>query len=170
MILLAVITSAHGIQGAVKVKTFTQSPENALAYGALHDEKGQEYSLKMIKLISPDGFVATVEGVTNRNQAEELRGTHLYVERHQLPAPPEEEFYHTDLIGLKVQDLTGQDIGRVRAVFNFGAGDFLEIISAAHQVYTIVFTRAAVPSVCLPKEGEEGKVQIDPQFLLGEDR
>lgn len=166
MILLGVIAAAHGIQGAVKIKTFTQDPQNMLTYGPLRDEKGRGYSLKLVRLVLPDGFIATVEGIKDRTQAEALRGVKLYVERGQLPDLAEEEFYHSDLIGLPVQDLQGQDVGRVRAVSNFGAGDFLEIIDAASQLHTLPFTRQAVPFVQLPKEGVGGGLKIDRAFLL----
>ncbi len=166
MILLAVIGSAHGIQGAVKVKTFTQSPRSILTYGTLRDEKGQEFSLKFLRLAPPDCLIVTIDGVGNRNQAEALRGTKLYVERAQLPDLPEEEFYHTDLIGLVVQDLEGQDIGHLRAINNFGAGDFLEIVGPDYHLYTISFTRVAVPLIRLPTKESAGCIQIDRAFLL----
>ena len=166
MILLAVIGSAHGIRGAVKVKTFTQSPKSILSYGALRDEKGQEFLLKFVRLAPPDCLIVTINGVENRNQAEALRGIKLYVERSQLPDLPEEEFYHSDLIGLVVQDFEGQDIGRLRAISNFGAGDFLEIIDPGYHLYTIPFTRAAVPMIRLPTKELAGCIQIDRTFLL----
>ena len=166
MILLAVIAAAHGIRGAVKVKTFTQNPANILAYGPLRDEKGRDYSLKLVREVSSHSLIMTIEGVDDRNQAEALRGTKLYVERRQLPDLIEEEFYHRDLMGLNVQDLEGQDIGKVCAVSNFGAGDFLEIIDSDHHLYTIPFTRKAVPLIQLPEKGRDGRIQIDRQFLL----
>lgn len=167
MILLAVIVSAHGIQGAVKVKTFTQSPENIFAYGALRDEKNQQYPLKLLRVVSSDSVIAAIDGVHNRNEAEALRGTKLYVARSQLPDPVEEEFYHSDLIGLTVRDLEGQEIGQVKSVLNFGAGDFLEISGTDGHSYTISFTREAVPLIHLPNKGEAGVIQVNRQFLLG---
>ena len=166
VILLAVVASAHGIQGAVKVKTFTEKPESLFSYGPLRDEGGREYALKLVRLVSGDSLIAMIEGVRDRSQAEALRGVKLYVERDQLPSPPEEEFYHTDLADLPVQTLEGDDIGRVRQVNNFGAGDFLEIVSADRHIYTVPFTREAVPVIKLPAKGEEGVIQIDGRFLL----
>jgi 16S rRNA processing protein RimM len=166
MILLAVIAAAHGIQGAVKVKTFTQIAANIMNYGPLRDEKGREYTLKLVRVLSENSLIMKVKGVSDRNQAEALRGTKLYVERDQLPDLVDEEFYHSDLIGLNVLDLQGQKIGRVTAVCNFGAGDFLEIMDADHHVYTIPFTRESVPIIRLPQKDKEGSIEIDRQFLL----
>lgn len=166
MILVAVIASAHGIKGAVKVKTFTESPINILAYGPLKDEKGKKYVLKLVRSVSTDSVIVALEGVSDRNQAEGLRGTKLYIERSQLPGVDEEEFYHSDLIGLTVKDLGEKDIGQVQAIGNFGAGDFLEIKSADHHLYTIPFTRDAVPKIQLAENGLMGIVWIDNKFLL----
>jgi len=166
MILLAIIGAPHGIRGAVKVRAFTQSPEKLFDYGALQDETGHKYSLKLERVVLPDCVIATLEGVSNRNQAEALRGVKLYVERSQLPDLPEEEFYHTDLIGLPVQDLEGQDVGTVQAVSNFGAGDFLEIRDAHGHLYTILFTRDAVPVIQLADKASGGGIRVDRRFLL----
>jgi 16S rRNA processing protein RimM len=166
MILLAVIASAHGIKGAVKVKTFTENPENAVSYGILRDEKGIAYKLKLIRVVSSDTLIAIIQGISDRNQAEALRGTKLYIERSQLPDLVEEEFYHSDIIGLKVEDLEGKEVGCVKSISNYGAGDFLEITDSAHHIFTIPFTREAVPVVTLPKEGREGILRVDPRFLL----
>jgi 16S rRNA processing protein RimM len=166
VILLAVITSAHGIQGAVKVRTFTEKPESIFSYGKLQDESGRQYALKLIRLISENSLVARIEGVKDRSHAESLKGLKLYVERSQLPNLPEEEFYHADLVGLPAQTLEGDMIGRVRHVNSFGAGDFLEIVGLDHHVYTIPFTREAVPVIQLPEKGKGGVIKVDGRFLL----
>jgi 16S rRNA processing protein RimM len=166
MILLAVIGAAYGIRGAIKVKTFTQTPKSIFAYGSLRDEKGKGYSLKFLRPAPPDCVIATIEGVADRTQAEALLGTKLYVERDQLPDLMEDEFYHSDLIGMKVYDLKGQDLGHLKAISNFGAGDFLEIVDADYHLYTVPFTRAAVPFIRLPTKESEGGIQIDGSFLL----
>ena len=166
MILLAIIASAHGIQGAVKVKTFTQVPTNIFDYGPLRNEKGQTFSLKLVREVSANSLIMKIDGITDRNQAESLRGTKLFVERHRLPDLPEEEFYYSDLIGLSVKDLNGDLIGVLDALGNYGAGDFLEISAADHHIYTIPFTREAVPIIRLPEEDKDGEVRVDRQFLL----
>ena len=72
-----------------------------------------------------------------------------------MPALPDDEFYHTDLIGLKVVDTGGAELGRVRAVHDFGAGDVLEVLGA--KEYMIPFTAAAVPTVDLAA----GRIVVD---------
>lgn len=166
MILLAIIGAAHGIKGDVKVKTFTADPTNIMAYGPLRDEKGIIYSLKLIKVTAPDTVIVTIKGIADRNQAEALRGIKLYVDREQLPDLPEEEFYHSDLLGMVVEDLEGNEIGHVSAVNNFGAGDFIELIDSHQHLFTIPFTKEAIPHIQVPTAGIEGKMVIDRRFLL----
>jgi 16S rRNA processing protein RimM len=74
-----------------------------------------------------------------------------------LPEPDADEFYHADLIGLAVQDLDGETLGRVKAVQDFGAGDLLEVAGEAGVIF-IPFTKAAVPHVDL----KAGRITADP--------
>ncbi|HMA14972.1 MAG TPA: ribosome maturation factor RimM, partial [Kiloniellaceae bacterium] len=75
----------------------------------------------------------------------------LYVERAALPEPEDaEEFYHADLIGLRVEDAAGRLLGHVKAVENHGAGDLLEVDRAEGQGPLLLpFTRRVVPLVDL---------------------
>jgi 16S rRNA processing protein RimM len=107
--------------------------------------------------------LARIEGVTDRDQAEALKGTRLYVDRAALPALYEAEtYYHADLIGLAAEDREGRSLGRVVAVENFGAGDLLEIAEGpggqGGKSLLVPFTRAAVPVVDL----EGGRLVVDP--------
>src|SRR5262249_37716821 len=83
-----------------------------------------------------------------RNAAEALNGAELFVERTALPDElEEEEFYHTDLVGMEVLDEHGNRLGKVSAVQNFGAGDIIEVKGPAISGALIPFTKAAVPTV-----------------------
>lgn len=153
-ICLGVIAGAHGIKGLVRVKSFTERPEDLTAYGSLSDEAGARAYALTLKGRVKGVMLAAVDGVTDRNQAEALKGTRLFVEREALPATEDEEvFYHADLIGLAVEDRAGQALGRVAAVHNHGAGDLLEIApeggTADGALLLLPFTAAAVPLVDL---------------------
>ena len=72
-----------------------------------------------------------LSGIGDRDAAERLANTKLYVPRERLPDPDEaDEFYHADLIGLAVVDRAGETLGTVVAVHNFGAGDLIEVRQA----------------------------------------
>lgn len=162
LVCLGVITTAHGIRGAIRIKTFTESPENLTRYGSLQDDKGNTYKLKVLDIKQTGIVTASITGITTRNEAEALRGTSLYIERDRLPTPKEEEFYHLDLIGLVALDLAGDKIGVVETVHNFGAGDLLEIKLVSGQLQMIPFRLDSVPTV----DVSGGTLTIDPSFLL----
>lgn len=128
LIALGVITGAHGVHGRVKVKSYTENPQNIASYGALSDKWGErEFSLRITGRLK-ELLLAEIEGVTKREQADALRGVELCVPRDHLPMPENDgEFLIEDLIGLSVQLDDGTAYGRVKAFHNYGAGDILEI-------------------------------------------
>ena len=154
---LGVMVGAHGVRGLVKVKSFTETPGDVAAYGPVSDKSGKRRWTLQVTGPAPgktDVVLAKVEGVSDRDAAQALHGTELYVDRAVLPALEEEEtFYHADLIGLQVEDAAGKVLGRVRAVENYGAGDFLEVEGPDGQGGTktqlLAFTKAVVPQVDL---------------------
>lgn len=154
---LGVIGAAHGIRGEVRVKVYTEDLAALGGYGPLFTGDGRAL---VVKDIRPAKGIAIVrfEGVTSRNEAEALNGEALFVDRSALPEDLEdEEFYHTDLIGLTVLDETGKTIGKVVAIHDFGAGDLLEVRPASGPTHMIPFTRDAVPKI----ELSEGVIRVD---------
>jgi 16S rRNA processing protein RimM len=146
-VLMAVIGAAHGIKGEVRVKTFTDDPLALANYSPLVAKDGRVFEIAAIR---PQGtvVVARLKGVGDRNAAEALNGTELFVERAALPDElDEEEFYHADLVGMDVEDEHGERIGTVSAIQNFGAGDILELKGSGLNGALVPFTRAAVPVV-----------------------
>ncbi|WP_032112241.1 ribosome maturation factor RimM, partial [Candidatus Paracaedibacter symbiosus] len=145
-----------------KLKTFTESPSNISHYNVLKDEAGAVYKFRILSTPTPFSAVVTLQGVTDRNQAEALRGIRLYVTREELPDLAEEEFYYTDLMGMAVIDLQGDSVGEVQAVHNHGAGDFLDIHLNSGDVYSIPFRKESVPTVDVAARS----ITIDKSFLL----
>ena len=93
--------------------------------------------------------VAGLDGVGDRNAAEALKGLRLYVARSELPEADEDEFYHADLLGLKVVMVEGgAEVGTVRAIIPAGATEVLEIDRGPGEYTLLVpFTRAVVPEI-----------------------
>jgi 16S rRNA processing protein RimM len=144
---IGVVTGPQGVNGAVRIKSFTARPEDVAAYGPLADETGRrEFALRVIGA-AKGVMIARLTGINDRNHAEELRGLRLYLPRAALPQPEAEEYYHADLIGLVADLPDGRTLGRVRAVHDFGAGDTLEIERAGGAPVMVPFTRAVVPVV-----------------------
>ncbi|WP_378946908.1 ribosome maturation factor RimM [Mesorhizobium sp. ANAO-SY3R2] len=144
---MAVIGAAHGIKGELRVKTFTGDPLALGDYGPLYAKDGRAFEITDIRPAN-EVVVVRFKGVTDRNAAEALTNTELFVDRAALPDDTEEgEFYHADLVGLAVRDETGEPVGKVFAVQNFGGGDILEIQYQGRKGVLIPFTEAAVPVV-----------------------
>ena len=74
---LAAIAGAHGVQGLVKVKSFTERPEDAAAYGPLSDESGKRQFRLTLKGRNKGLLLAAIAGVTDRSAAEALKGLRL---------------------------------------------------------------------------------------------
>jgi 16S rRNA processing protein RimM len=159
-VLLAEFVGAHGVRGLVKVRTFTERPEAIVAYGPLVDDNGQEIGLE-VRGRYKAGLLAAVAGVGDRDGAQQLQGTRLYVPRAALPPlqEPEEEFYHADLMGLSAVLVGGDLLGKIVSVQDFGAGTSLEVrLRDGAKTVLVPFTRDFVPEVDL----EQGVVLIDP--------
>ncbi len=146
-ILLGVVIGAHGLKGEVKVKTFTETPDRLGAYGPLHSKDGRVFTVTAARVTAPDGAVTRFEGISDRNAAEALKGLQLFVARAALPDTEAEEFYHADLVGLRVEDQEGRLIGHVRGIHNFGAGDVLDIEKPDGSEALLPFMRDFVPVV-----------------------
>ena len=157
LILVAQISTAHGIQGEFKLLSFMDDPVDVLEYSPLLDEKGKP-ALTITKARQhKDALLVFAEQVPDRTMAEKLKGLKLYVDRADLPDPEEDEFYITDLIGLKVFDVAGAEIGKVAHVENFGAGDLLDIKPLEGATFYVPFTLANVPEVHL----KDGRIVVD---------
>ncbi|HAU29464.1 MAG TPA: 16S rRNA processing protein RimM [Rhodospirillaceae bacterium] len=154
------IGSAHGIRGLVRVKSFTVDPEDFGRYGSMTDENGQHHFRLDLVSRHKNQWLAKIEGVSDRNAAEALRGTRLFVPRERLPALPEGEYYHTDLIGLTAMTPAGDMLGEVCSILNFGAGDILEIKKEDMSSLLVPFKGTCVGDVNL---GEATIVVMPPE-------
>lgn len=147
---LGVITAAHGIKGQVKIRSFTDDPEDLTAYGALTDRQGTKRFKISLHGSTPNGLIATIQGVADRNQAEALKGQELYAERELLPSAEEEEFYPDMLIGLEVRGADGAVLGKIMNLYNFGAGDIVEItLTGTRKKEMYPFTKAIFTEIML---------------------
>jgi 16S rRNA processing protein RimM len=165
-ICIARIGAAHGVRGAVKLWTFTEDPLAVKAYGPLVTKDGTRQFEVTHAREAKGHLVATLKGVTSRDEAERLNGLELYIAREKLPATGEDEYYHADLIGLAAVTPADEPLGRVIAIHNFGAGDIIEIAPPRGATMLLPFTNAVVPSVDLAG----GRVVIElPKEIEGDD-
>jgi 16S rRNA processing protein RimM len=158
-VLLGVIGRPHGVRGWVRVQSYTADPRSLADYTPLVDDTGRAWSLcwrgeGVAELRDSQG-----QAVTDRTAAERLTNLRLYAERNQLPAPVDaNEFYLTDLVGLQAFDTSGEPLGRVVIVHDYGAGASLEIARIGAAPLLIPFTRLCVPQVDIAT----GQITIAP--------
>ncbi|QOD37954.1 ribosome maturation factor RimM [Candidatus Wolbachia massiliensis] len=163
LVCLGIITSPHGIKGAVKIKTFTEKPENISLYGELISG-GENYKVDLVSIIGDNLVIATIGGVNSRNQAELLRNKKLYIERNKLPElNDEDEFYQSDLVGMEVRLEDNKLYGYIKSIYNFGSGDILEIsVISTKKNIMLSFSKEIFPHINM----KEGYIILNmPEFI-----
>jgi 16S rRNA processing protein RimM len=152
---LAAIAGAHGISGEVRLKLFAQSADS------LKRHKQVRVGDRLLTLAALKGDrtpIARFAEVSDRTAAEALRGRLVTVPRSALPPLEEGEYYHADLIGLPCESSSGEPLGTVVAVEDFGAGDILEIEKPDGRRTMVPFRPGVADLV-------EGRILADPDFL-----
>jgi len=155
-IALAAIAGAHGVRGEVRLKLFSEKAESLARHRHLI-VGGAERRLLSIREGS-NGAVAHFEGISDRSAAEAIRGALVEVERSELPPLEEGEYYHADLVGMAAVDGSGNALGTVVSVENYGAGDLLEIELDDGKRSLVPFREGIA-------DFSDGKVVVDPEFL-----
>lgn len=165
--ILAQIGRGHGVHGAVRVASFTEPPEALLEYGRFHlanADPPRILEVAKAKVHKNNLLIFKFKNITTREAAEALNGCFLGVDRAQMPPLAEDEYYWHDLIGLTVHEKTAGIIGRVRRIFEAGAGPLLEIPTEAGAKEILVPFNE---NVLIAVELEKGLIRLDlPPGLL----
>ncbi len=128
LVLLGRVLGAFGVRGELKLDSFTQPKSAILQYQPwiVRDAQNRERELTHARgRDTAKGLVATFPDVGDRDAAEAMRGSEIYVPRSALPPPKPGEYYWVDLEGLRVVNLEGADFGTVSHLFSTGANDVL---------------------------------------------
>lgn len=147
---VARIGAAHGVRGEVKLWPFTEDPLALADYNPLESKDGaRTFTIEIVRA-AKDHLIARIGGVADREAAQALANIELYVSRDALPPLDDDgTFYHHDLIGLAAQTESGEPLGAVLAIHNFGAGDIIEIGARGGESLMLPFTDAVVPEIDL---------------------
>jgi len=158
LICVGSIGGSFGVRGDVRLKSFCAEPSDIANYSPLVTENGRSFAVTLLGPVK-NGYSVRLSGISNKEDADALNGEKLFARRDQLPALPDDEFYHTDLEGLEVVDTGGSVLGHVKNVQNHGAGDLLEVHGPNLKTAVLLpFTREAVPTVDL----SAGRIVTDP--------
>jgi 16S rRNA processing protein RimM len=164
------IGGAFGVQGWVKIESFTQQPETLFDYVPWRLRSGRgERECRVLEhrrhgTAKGKGFVARVDAAANREEAARLTGALIVVATDKLPPTGPNEYYWASLEGLRVLTIEGVDLGRVAWLFATGANDVLVVESedANKRERWIPF----IPDVIREVDIAAGRMVVDwdPEF------
>lgn len=125
-ILVGKIVAPQGIRGEVRIQTYSENPADFKKF-KIQSQKFKSEDFKFVRAVpNSTVIIAKINGFDDRNAAETLRGTELFINREQLPTLTDNEYYQSDLIGFDVIR-NGKKIGIVDCFQNYGAGDIIEL-------------------------------------------
>ena len=145
-VVIGVVAAPHGVRGTVRVKP--PGSGRHLREGVEPVIKGERRRI-LVARETPKGFLVDLEGVGDRDLAASLRGAELLLDREELDAPNEEEFYVGDLVGLSAYDGAGTYIGKVADLFETPAHEVLVVRDGPAVEHYVPFTFEHVPTVDL---------------------
>ena len=163
-VLLGRIGSPFGIQGNVKVVSWTDPPAAIFSYQPwiISSPSGKEL-VHAAEQGRGHGthFVASLSGITDRDQASALRGSQIFVVRSVLPSLDPDIYYWVDLEGLRVETLSGQPLGRVDHIFSTGVNDVLVVKGERERMIPLL-----IPDIVQSVDRRRELIQVDwdPSF------
>ena len=124
-LLVGEITKPQGIKGEVKIRHYTDDPDRFYDLEAVLVEDGKAFREIPVTgaRVNGDDVFLMLEGITDRNEAEKLRGVKLYVDRAHARELPDDEVFIADIIGLPAFDTKGNPIGTLTEVLTPGGVD-----------------------------------------------
>jgi 16S rRNA processing protein RimM len=160
---IGVIVAPHGTRGEVRMQIWTHFPEHL---SDIHEVYlGDEQQPRRLRRIGASRGHATLslQGVTDRETAEDLRGTVVRIDREQAAPLEEGEFYQFELIGLNVETESGEPLGTVAEIIETGANDVYVIRDAEGKETLVPALKDVVPVIDL----EAGKMVVRPLDYWG---
>jgi 16S rRNA processing protein RimM len=169
LIEIGAVQDAQGLQGQIKVRPHSSDPVALLSSKAiwlsliprrlegvaasLEQASLTLYKVKQAKMHSGTVLV-TLDGVTDRNEAEALKGARILVGRDVFPKIESDSYYWVDLIGCKTINLQGEELGEVIDITDNGAHGIISIGDAQTKTVKqlVPFVKEVMQSVDLPNK------------------
>lgn len=155
---VGIITSTHGVRGEVKVYPTTDDPRRFRRLKeVVLDTSREKLNLEIEGVKFFKQFVILkFKGLDNINDIEKYRQKSLYVTRKNAVRLQRDEYFIADLIGLKVQDEDGTELGTVKDVIETGANDVYEVEMADGRSLLL----PAIKQCILNVDVENGMMQV----------
>ena len=136
------VSSPHGIKGWLKVVSYTDPIENILSYKEWfiinEGDSKKTFSIEDSR-IQGKKIIVKLDGIEDRDGAEDLKNKEILVSRIDLPKLEENTFYWNDLLDLSVLDQKGKQIGKVDSLFETGSNDVLVIVNENKERFLVPF-------------------------------
>jgi 16S rRNA processing protein RimM len=160
---IGVIVAPHGTRGEVRMQIWTHFPEHLTDIPAVY--LGDEERPRRLRSIGTSRGHATLslQGISNREAAEDLRGVVVRIDREQAAPLEEDEFYHYQLIGLQVETEAGESLGTLAEIIETGANDVYVVKDAEGKETLIPALKDVVPVI----DPEAGKMIVRPLNYWG---
>ena len=155
---VGIITSTHGERGEVKVYPTTDDPRRFRRLKEVVLDTGKEkmnLEIEGVKFFK-QFVILKFKGLDNINDIEKYRQKSLYVTRKNAVRLQRDEYFIADLIGLKVQDEDGKELGTVKDVIETGANDVYEVEMADGKSLLL----PAIKQCILNVDVENGTMQV----------
>lgn len=143
------VIAPFGVQGWIKVHTYTETLDGLGLYPRWSLGRDHKYCEMAVADFAVQGnsVVARLEPCRDRQAALALQGLEIAVPRASLPAAGEGEYYWSDLVGLKVADRDGVELGHVTELLQTGANDVLRVVDSRNRERLIPFIASAIIEV-----------------------
>lgn len=158
-IIIGAVSGSYGVKGWIKVRSFTDPPENILTYEPWWlENKGssQCWQVRAGKVHGPGAVVVELAGLDTPEQAQALKGLQVAVDRDRFPPPAPGEYYQVDLLGLTVRNLKGCVFGKVTEVMPTGANDVLIVDGERERLIPFV-----QPDTIRSVDLQSGVIEVD---------
>ena len=147
LIFIGVVGNAKGLKGNVQINYFAKDLNKFKSYKYFYVGKKKEKLNIQKHIISGDNFSLKFFDINSREEAESLKNKDVFIESKQLRKLDDESWYHSEIVGLSVETMKGNLVGEVKAIYNFGAGDIIEIKLISGKIEMIPFTKDFVQDI-----------------------
>ena len=128
-IIIAKILTSFGVDGSVKLESFTEKPKDVFNYSNdLYDKNNKNYKITFIKKYRNNVFISKIDGINDMETAKILNNIELYIDIDLLPTINEKDtYYYEELLGLNVKTVDNKCFGKIVNINNYGAGIIVDI-------------------------------------------